>query len=168
MVARQLDDRRTIGSGRRVAVRESAADAPIDDVAKQIIEQLREDGRRAYGTIGKAVGLSEAAVRQRVQRLLDAGVIQIVAVTDPQRLGFPRQAMVGLRTSGDLERVADRLADLDEISYVAVTAGSFDLLAEVVCRDDDHLLEILQRLRTADGVLSTEAFVYLKPPHTPR
>ncbi|BCJ64354.1 Lrp/AsnC family transcriptional regulator [Polymorphospora rubra] len=168
MVARQLDDRRTIGSGRRVAVRESAADAPIDDVAKQIIEQLREDGRRAYGTIGKAVGLSEAAVRQRVQRLLDAGVMQIVAVTDPQRLGFPRQAMVGLRTSGDLETVADRLADLDEISYVAVTAGSFDLLAEVVCRDDDHLLEILQRLRTADGVLSTEAFVYLKPPHTPR
>ncbi|MFB6396937.1 Lrp/AsnC family transcriptional regulator [Polymorphospora lycopeni] len=168
MVARQLDDRRTTGNGRRVAVRESTDNAPVDEVARQIIEQLQEDGRRAYATIGRAVGLSEAAVRQRVQRLLDAGVIQIVAVTDPLRLGFPRQAMVGLRTSGDLERVADRLAELDEISHVAITAGSFDLLAEVVCRDDDHLLEILRRLRTADGVVSTEAFVYLKPPHPPR
>ncbi|WFE24930.1 Lrp/AsnC family transcriptional regulator [Solwaraspora sp. WMMD791] len=134
----------------------------LDDVAKQIIEQLQEDGRRPYATIGKAVGLSEAAVRQRVQRLLDAGVMQIVAVTDPLQLGFPRQAMIGLRTSGDLETVADRLAELDEVDYVVITAGSFDLLTEVVCRNDDHLLEILQRLRDVEGVVSTEAFVYLK------
>ncbi|MDG4774887.1 Lrp/AsnC family transcriptional regulator [Solwaraspora sp. WMMD792] len=134
----------------------------LDDVAKQIIEQLQEDGRRPYATIGKAVGLSEAAVRQRVQRLLDAGVMQIVAVTDPLQLGFPRQAMIGLRTAGDLETVADRLAELDEVDYVVITAGSFDLLTEVVCRNDDHLLEILQRMRTVDGVVSTEAFVYLK------
>ncbi|MFV2085346.1 Lrp/AsnC family transcriptional regulator [Micromonospora sp. LOL_021] len=134
----------------------------LDDVAKQIIEQLQEDGRRPYATIGKAVGLSEAAVRQRVQRLLDAGVMQIVAVTDPLQLGFPRQAMIGLRTAGDLETVADRLAELDEVDYVVITAGSFDLLTEVVCRNDDHLLEILQRLRSVEGVVSTEAFVYLK------
>ncbi|MFY1697824.1 Lrp/AsnC family transcriptional regulator [Solwaraspora sp. WMMA2101] len=134
----------------------------LDDVAKQIIEQLQEDGRRPYATIGKAVGLSEAAVRQRVQRLLDAGVMQIVAVTDPLQLGFPRQAMIGLRTSGDLEAVADRLAELEEVDYVVITAGSFDLLTEVVCRNDDHLLEILQRLRAVEGVVSTEAFVYLK------
>ncbi|MFV2019806.1 Lrp/AsnC family transcriptional regulator [Micromonospora sp. LOL_023] len=134
----------------------------LDDVAKQIIEQLQEDGRRPYASIGKAVGLSEAAVRQRVQRLLDAGVMQIVAVTDPLQLGFPRQAMIGLRTSGDLEAVADRLAELDEVDYVVITAGSFDLLTEVVGRNDDHLLEILQRLRAVEGVVSTEAFVYLK------
>ncbi|MFY1636092.1 Lrp/AsnC family transcriptional regulator [Solwaraspora sp. WMMB335] len=134
----------------------------LDDVAKQIIEQLQEDGRRPYASIGKAVGLSEAAVRQRVQRLLDAGVMQIVAVTDPLQLGFPRQAMIGLRTTGDLEAVADRLAELDEVDYVVITAGSFDLLTEVVCRNDDHLLEILQRLRSVEGVASTEAFVYLK------
>ncbi|WP_328339929.1 Lrp/AsnC family transcriptional regulator [Micromonospora sp. NBC_00421] len=148
--------------GRRVTVREGSSHALLDDVAKQIIEQLQEDGRRPYATIGKAVGLSEAAVRQRVQRLLDAGVMQIVAVTDPLQLGFPRQAMIGLRTDGDLEAVADRLAEFDELDYVVITAGSFDLLAEVVCRNDAHLLEILQRLRSVPGVLATEAFVYLK------
>lgn len=146
----------------QITVREGGNHVLLDDVAKQIIEQLQQDGRRAYATIGKAVGLSEAAVRQRVQRLLDAGVMQIVAVTDPLQLGFPRQAMIGLRTAGDLEAVADRLAELDEVDYVVITAGSFDLLTEVVCRNDDHLLEILQRLRAVDGVLSTEAFVYLK------
>lgn len=151
------------GNGnRRVTVREGASHALLDDVAKHIIEQLQEDGRRPYATIGKAVGLSEAAVRQRVQRLLDAGVMQIVAVTDPLQLGFPRQAMIGLRTDGDLESVADRLAEFEEIDYVVITAGSFDLLAEVVCRNDEHLLEILQKLRTVPGVVSTEAFVYLK------
>ncbi|SDY72112.1 Lrp/AsnC family transcriptional regulator, regulator for asnA, asnC and gidA [Micromonospora pattaloongensis] len=159
MINRHGDDRR--GGGRRVVLREGS-NALLDDVAKQIIEQLQEDGRRPYAAIGKAVGLSEAAVRQRVQRLLDAGVMQIVAVTDPLQLGFPRQAMIGLRTSGDLERVADRLAELEEVDYVVITAGSFDLLTEVVCRNDDHLLEILQRLRAVEGVVSTEAFVYLK------
>ncbi|MFC0028820.1 Lrp/AsnC family transcriptional regulator [Micromonospora chaiyaphumensis] len=159
MANRQLEN----GNGsRRVTVREGASHALLDDVAKQIIEQLQEDGRRPYATIGKAVGLSEAAVRQRVQRLLDAGVMQIVAVTDPLQLGFPRQAMIGLRTDGDLESVADRLADFEEIDYVVITAGSFDLLAEVVCRNDEHLLEILQKLRGVSGVVSTEAFVYLK------
>jgi Lrp/AsnC family transcriptional regulator, regulator for asnA, asnC and gidA len=158
MTNRQADEHRA----RRVTVREGANHALLDDVAKQIIEQLQEDGRRAYTTIGRAVGLSEAAVRQRVQRLLDAGVMQIVAVTDPLQLGFPRQAMIGLRTNGDLEQVADRLAELDEVDYVVITAGSFDLLTEVVCRNDDHLLEILQRLRAVPGVVSTEAFVYLK------
>ncbi|WP_319463050.1 Lrp/AsnC family transcriptional regulator [Micromonospora sp. RTP1Z1] len=151
------------GNGaRRVTVREGASHTLLDDVAKQIIEQLQEDGRRPYATIGKAVGLSEAAVRQRVQRLLDAGVMQIVAVTDPLQLGFPRQAMIGLRTDGDLEAVADRLAAFEELDYVVITAGSFDLLAEVVCRNDAHLLEILQKLRAVEGVLATEAFVYLK------
>jgi Lrp/AsnC family transcriptional regulator, regulator for asnA, asnC and gidA len=148
--------------GARPHARPGASHPLLDHVAKQIIEQLQEDGRRPYATIGKAVGLSEAAVRQRVQRLLDAGVMQIVAVTDPLQLGFPRQAMVGLRASGDLETLADRLADVPDVDYVVITAGSFDLLCEVVCRDDDHLLEIIQRMRAVEGVTSTEAFVYLK------
>jgi Lrp/AsnC family transcriptional regulator for asnA, asnC and gidA len=136
--------------------------ADLDDVSKAIIEQLQEDGRRPYATIGRAVGLSEAAVRQRVQRLLDAGVMQIVAVTDPLQLGFPRQAMVGVRTSGDLETTADRLSDLPAVDYVVITAGSFDLLTEVVARNDDHLMEILKEIRAVPGVTSTETFVYLK------
>jgi Lrp/AsnC family transcriptional regulator, regulator for asnA, asnC and gidA len=136
--------------------------ADLDDVSKAIIEQLQEDGRRPYATIGRAVGLSEAAVRQRVQRLLDAGVMQIVAVTDPLQLGFPRQAMVGLRTSGDLETTADQLAEIAEVDYVVITAGSFDLLVEVVAKGDDHLMEILKEIRAVPGVTTTETFVYLK------
>jgi Lrp/AsnC family transcriptional regulator, regulator for asnA, asnC and gidA len=134
----------------------------IDEISKRIIEQLQADGRQSYAAIGKAVGLSEAAVRQRVQRLHEAGVMQIVAVTDPLRLGFRRQAMIGIRCDGDLQKVADDLAALDEIDYVVLTAGSFDLLLEVVCEDDDHLLEILGRVRGVPSVTSTETFVYLK------
>lgn len=137
--------------------------AALDEVSKRIIEQLQEDGRRSYAAIGKAVGLSEAAVRQRVQRLLDSGMVQIVAVTDPMQVGFLRQAMIGVNVAGDAQQVADQLAEQPEIEYVVITAGSFDLLVEVVCRDDDHLLEIInQRIRSLESVTRTESFVYLK------
>jgi len=137
--------------------------AQLDDVSKKIIEQLQVDGRRSYAEIGKAVGLSEAAVRQRVQKLTDSGVMQVVAVTDPMQLGFFRQAMIGIRTSTDSRVLADQLAQIDAVDYVVLTAGTFDILAEVVCEDDDELLELLNsKIRNLDGVLSTEAFVYLK------
>lgn len=137
--------------------------APLDDVSKAIIEQLQEDGRRSYAAIGKAIGLSEAAVRQRVQRLVDTGVVQIVAVTDPLQVGFTRQAMVGVRADGDLAALADRLAELPEVDYVVITAGSFDVLVELVCEDDDHLLRILNdAIRALPGVRETETFVYLR------
>ena len=144
------------------AGRPGASGVVIDQVAKLIIEQLQQDGRRSYAAIGKAVGLSEAAVRQRVQRLVDGGVMQIVAVTDPMTLGFHRQTMIGIKCEGDLERVADHLANMDEIDYVVITSGSFDVLVEVVCEDDDHLLEILSQVRAVPSVTSTETFVYLK------
>jgi Lrp/AsnC family transcriptional regulator for asnA, asnC and gidA len=144
------------------ARRPGSAHVVLDDVSKLIIEQLQQDGRRSYAAIGKAVGLSEAAVRQRVQRLIDGGVMQIVAVTDPMTLGFRRQTMIGIKCEGDLERVADHLAHMDEIDYVVITSGSFDILVEVVCEDDDHLLEILSRVRGVPSVTSTETFVYLK------
>lgn len=135
----------------------------LDETSRQIVEQLQQDGRRAYAAIAKAVGLSEAAVRQRVQRLLDAGVMQIVAVTDPLRVGFRRQAMVGLKVEGDLREAARQLAALDEVDYVVVCAGSFDLIVEVVCEDDDHLLSVLNdHIRTIPGVTNTETFVYLR------
>jgi Lrp/AsnC family transcriptional regulator for asnA, asnC and gidA len=140
-----------------------AATGLLDEVGKAIIEQLQEDGRRPYATIARAVGLSEAAVRQRVARLQEAGVIQIVAVTDPLQLGFRRQAMVGVRTAGDVVALADELAKMPEVDYVVITAGSFDVLAEAVCEDDEHLLELAgQRIRALPGVQSTETFVYLK------
>ncbi|MGV9773163.1 Lrp/AsnC family transcriptional regulator [Streptosporangium sp. NPDC003464] len=134
----------------------------LDEISKQIIEQLQGDGRKPYAAIGKAVGLSEAAVRQRVQRLLDAGVIQIVAVTDPLVLGFPRQAMIGIKCEGDLEMVADELSAIKEIDYVVLTAGSLDIMVEVVCESDQHLLEILGKIRAIPTVHATETFVYLK------
>ncbi len=137
--------------------------AVLDDVSKGIIEQLQQDGRRSYAAIGKVVGLSEAAVRQRVQRLIDSGVMQVVAVTDPLELGFARQAMVGIRVNGQLEPVADALAELPEVDYVVITAGSYDLLAELVCESDDHLLSLISgTIRTIEGVVSTETFMYLR------
>ena len=135
----------------------------LDEVSKAIIEQLQQDGRRSYAAIGKVVGLSEAAVRQRVQRLIESGVMQVVAVTDPTELGFSRQAMIGVRASGDLEPLADAIAEMDEVDYVVIVAGSFDVMVEVVAESDEHLLEIVsKRIRSLQGVVSTETFVYLK------
>jgi Lrp/AsnC family transcriptional regulator for asnA, asnC and gidA len=143
--------------------KQERANAHLDDVSKNIIEQLQQDGRRSYAAIGKVVGLSEAAVRQRVQRLIDGGVMQVVAVTDPLELGFARQAMVGVKVTGRLEPVADALAALEEVDYVVVTAGSFDILAEVVAESDEHLLELISgRIRTIEGVVATETFMYLR------
>ena len=135
----------------------------LDDTSRAIIRQLQEDGRRPYASIGKAVGLSEAAVRQRVQKLVDNGVMQIVAVTDPMQVGFARQAMIAISVSGDVEKVADELAAIGEVDYIVVTAGSFALLAEVVVEDDAHLLSLVNsRIRAIPGVTRTETFLYLK------
>ena len=137
--------------------------ATVDDVGKRLIEELQQDGRRSYAALAKTVGLSEAAVRQRVQRMVDTGLMQVVAVTDPLQVGFRRQAMIGLRVEGDLVKVADQLAEIDEVDYVVITAGSFDILLELVCEDDDHLLRILsERIRALPGIRDTETFVYLK------
>ena len=123
---------------------------------------MQQDGRRPYAGIAAAVGLSEAAVRQRVQRLRRSGVVQIVAVTNPLPVGFTRQAMVGVRVDGPIDHVVDAISVLDEVVHLVVTAGSLDLLVEVVCADDEHLLRVIDRqIRTIDGVRSTETFVYL-------
>ncbi len=136
----------------------------LDELSKAIIEKLQQDGRRSYAGIGKAVGLSEAAVRQRVQRMVDAGgVMQIVAVTDPMQLGFARQAMIGLKCTGDTTKIAEKLASIECVDYVVLTAGSFDAIVEVVCEDDDDLLDLLNtKIRALPGVISTETLVYLK------
>lgn len=136
---------------------------PLDEISQAIIAELQRDGRRPYAAIGKAVGLSETAVRQRVQRLVETGVVQIVAVTDPRRVGLTRQAMIGIRVEGDLQQVADALAAIPQVVYVVITAGTFDILAEVLCEDDEQLLGILNDgIRMLPGVVGTETFVYLK------
>jgi Lrp/AsnC family transcriptional regulator for asnA, asnC and gidA len=134
----------------------------LDATSLAIIDQLQQDGRRSYAAIGQAVGLSEAAVRQRVQRLTDTGVMQIVAVTDPMQVGFKRMALIGISVSGDLQRAAQTVELIGAVSYVVMTAGQYDLLAEVVCEDDTQLLEVLSAIRSIDDVTRTETFVYLK------
>ncbi len=135
----------------------------LDEIDRAIIDHLQADGRLPYTRLGAAVGLSEAATRQRVQRLIDSGVMQIVAVTDPLSLGLGRMAMIGVRCEGDLEKIANSILQLNEASYVVMTAGSFDLLVEVVAHDDEHLLELLNgKIRSISGVKSTETFIYLR------
>jgi Lrp/AsnC family transcriptional regulator for asnA, asnC and gidA len=135
----------------------------LDSVSKHIIEQLQEDGRRSYAAIARAVGLSEAATRQRVQRLIDEKVIQIAAVTDAAAVGFHRMALLGINVEGDIRSVADKLAGLQEAEYVVICAGQFDVLVELLCEDDRHLLRTIdESVRTIPGVRSTEAFVYLQ------
>ncbi len=135
----------------------------LDDVSKAIVEQLQNDGRKSYSDIGRAVDLSEAAVRQRVQKLIESGVMQIVAITDPLQMGFNRQAMIGIRTTGDARIVADKLSAISSVEYVVLTAGSFDIMVEVVCHDDEGLLELLNgTIRMIPGVVDTEVFTYLQ------
>ena len=135
----------------------------LDDVDKAIIRELQVDGRMAYAQLSPKVGLSQAAVRQRVNRLLERGVFQIVAVSDPLSLGLTTQAMVGITVTGDVRGVAATVAAMGESEYVLITAGRYDVLAELLCTDNDALLELVNdRIRVIDGVASTEVFSILK------
>lgn len=148
---------------RSMARTDRAKASVLDDISKEIIEQLQTDGRKPYSEIAKAVGLSEAAVRQRMQKLQESGVMQVVAVTDPLQLGFYRQAMIGIRCSGDMTDLANKLSAMPEADYVVMTAGSFDILVEVVVENDQDLIDVLNtKIRSLPEVLSTETFVYLK------
>jgi Lrp/AsnC family transcriptional regulator for asnA, asnC and gidA len=133
----------------------------LDDTDRAIIEQLQLDGRLPYTRLAAAVGLSEAAARQRVQRLLDTGAMQVVAVTDPLSLGLRRMAMIGVRAEGDTTAVVAKLEAFEDIEYLVVTAGSFDIMCEVVVEDDAALLELTNRIRSVPGIRSTETFIYL-------
>ena len=135
----------------------------LDDVGKAILRELQEDGRRSYTAISGAVGLSEAAVRQRVKALVDSGLMQIVAVTDPLTLGFGVMASIGVMVTGDSREVAEMLSEIDEVDYCVLTSGRYDLQLEVVCRDNEHLLTIINdRIRTVPGVRETETSICLR------
>lgn len=135
---------------------------PIDEVDRAIIEQLQVDGRLPYTRLGAAVGLSEAAVRQRLQRLTDSGIIQVVAVSNPLSLGMRRMAMIGVKVEGDTSDIAAVLHTFPDIDYLVITAGSFDLMCEVVVESDRALLDLGNRIRAVDGVRGCETFIYLE------
>lgn len=139
-----------------MSAEDAVPDAELDSKSKAIIEALQQDGRRSYAEIGREVGLSEAAVRQRAAKLTAAGVMQIVAVTSPMQLGFNRQAMIGVRVNSDITGTAEALSKLPQVNYTVVTAGVYDILIEVVCADDDELMETLQQLRSFETVESTD------------
>lgn len=148
---------------RRTARGADGAEA-IDELDKRIIEHLQEDGRRPFTRIAAELGVSEAAVRARTNRLVERGILQIVGVTDPLRVGFHQMAMIGIRCDAPkLMAVAEQVAAFPEVDYVVVTAGTYDILIETVCEDNEALLRFLaERLRAVDGVRETETFVYLR------
>lgn len=134
----------------------------IDDLSRQIIDQLQKNGRRPYAAIAQDTGLSEAAVRQRVRRLVDARIMQIVAVVNPLALGLARMALIGIKAEGDLREIAAQLALIDQVDYVVLCAGSFDILVELLCESDEHLLSLVNdSIRVVPGVRSAEIFPYL-------
>jgi Lrp/AsnC family transcriptional regulator for asnA, asnC and gidA len=156
-----------VSSGPRPARSRSASSRATDDVSaldKRIIEHLQADGRRPYTQIAADLGVSEAAVRARTNRLIERGILQVVGVTDPLKLGFHQMAMIGIRCESDrLVSVAEQVADMAEVDYVVITAGTYDLLIETVCEDNEALLRFLtEKLRSIDGVRETETFVYLR------
>jgi Lrp/AsnC family transcriptional regulator, regulator for asnA, asnC and gidA len=145
------------------ATRRNRRGDELSDLDKGIIEHLQQDGRRAFTQIATALGVSEAAVRARTNRLVERGILQVVGVADPGKLGF-QQALIGIRCEpGRLLEVADALAALPEVDYVVVTAGRFDILIETVSEDNEALLTFLaERLQRIGGVRDTETFTYLR------
>src|SRR5215470_6506259 len=134
----------------------------LDRIDQSIIEALQKNGRASFRRIAANIGVSEATVRARYGRLCNDNILQVTGVTNPLGLGFESQAMIGVRTAGPPDPVADEIARWDEAEYVVVTAGQFDILVEIVCGDRRDLLDVTNRIRGLDGVTSTETFLYLE------
>lgn len=140
----------------------SSGELSLDDKDLQIIAALQLNGRASFADLADGIDLSQAAIRLRVNRLLESGVVEIVAITDPLQIGFTVQAMLGLTVTGKIEEISDEIGSREYAVYVVVTAGRFDLLVEVLCADNDHLLEVINDLRALDGVASVETHTYLR------
>lgn len=146
----------------RVSTSTTGARRDLDEKDLQIIAALQIDGRANYADLAKEIDLSQAAIRLRVNRLRDSGVVDIVAITDPLTIGFTVEAMVGLTVDGNIEAIGTQIGSREYAVYVVMTAGRFDLLVEVLCADKDHLLEVLDDLRSFEGVSGVEAHTYLR------
>ena len=134
----------------------------LDATDKAIIAELQVEGRLAYAKLAPRVGLSEAATRQRVNKLLKEEVMEIVAVANPTRLGLKHQTMVGINVDAHVRDIADELAKIEAIDYVVVTAGRYDVLAEVFCADATEFLGIINdQIRPIAGISNLEILTYL-------
>jgi len=136
----------------------------LDDVDLKIIEALREDGRTAFSQIAEQLGVSPGMIRMRYNRLIEMEYLKVVAISNPLRMGFKTMAMIGVRVDGDkMLTAADEISNFEEVVYLVVTSGRYDILVEVMCRDHKHLLDFLtKRLYTVEGVRQSESFVHLK------
>lgn len=136
----------------------------LDDVDHKIIEALQKDGRVPFAQIARQLSVSPGMIRQRYNRLVEAGVLRVVAITNPLRIGYNRMALVGIRAEGrKLLEVSRQIAELDEVIYLIITSGAYDIIAEVICKDQEHLLTFLtERLYAIDGIRETESFIHLK------
>lgn len=141
-----------------------AVEVKIDDIDRRIIAALKQNGRTPFAQIAQQLGVSTGMVRQRYQRLVNEGVVQVVAVSNPMMLGFSTMALLGIKADGRrLQEIAQEIAAFDEVIYLVLSAGGYDILAEVICRDNAHLLDFLsQRLHSVEGVRETETFMYLQ------
>jgi Lrp/AsnC family transcriptional regulator, regulator for asnA, asnC and gidA len=136
----------------------------LDDVDRYLVEALRKDGRVPFAQVAEQLGVSPGMIRQRYSRLLEQGYLKVIAITNPVQHGLKTMAMIGIRTDGiRMLQVADQIARLEEVIYLFVASGRFDILAEVVCRDHDDLLRFLtERLYAIEGVRETETFMNLR------
>jgi Lrp/AsnC family transcriptional regulator for asnA, asnC and gidA len=136
----------------------------LDEIDRQIIAALQKDGREAFAQIAERLNVSPGMVRVRYNRLVEMGVLRVVAITNPLRMGFNTMALIGIKAEGGkLMEIASRVAALEEVIYLIVVSGAYDIIAEVVCRDQDDLLQFLtDRLYKIDGVRETESFIHLK------
>jgi Lrp/AsnC family transcriptional regulator for asnA, asnC and gidA len=134
----------------------------LDAIDLQIIAALQLNGRANFAELASGIELSQPAIRLRVNRLLESGVLEIVAITDPLSIGFSVQAMIGLTVDGDLEALSEKIGALESAVYVVLTAGRFDMIVEVLCSDNDHLLRVMSELRALEGISSLEANTYLR------
>src|SRR5512134_3025838 len=154
----------TLDGRARTRVTNSRPGDDVSELDKRIIEHLQADGRRPFTQIAADLGVSEAAVRGRTNRLVERGILQIVGVTDPLKLGFHQMAMIAVRCESDrLLEVAETVSAFPAVTYLVIIAGTYDLLVEAVCEDNEALLRFLtERLRLVEGVRDTETFVYLR------
>jgi Transcriptional regulators len=139
-------------------------DRGLDEIDRKIMDALHKDGRVAFAQIAEQLGVSPGMIRQRYSRLVDQGFLKVVAITNPLRMGFKTMAMVGIRADGSkLLDIAEKISRLDEVIYIVISSGRFDIFAEVVCRDHEDLLRfITEKLSPIDGVRESESFMHLK------
>lgn len=136
----------------------------LDEFDHRIISILQQDGRASFAQIAKKLDVSAGMIRVRYNRLIEMGVIRVVGITNPLRMGYQMMAIIGVKADGSrLVEIADQVAALDEVIYLIIVSGTYDIIAEIVCRDQDHLLEFLsKRLYKIEGIRESESFVHLK------